>query len=69
GVPTLYGAPVEATDIRAGAALILAGLAAEGETTLYGLDHVERGYEKLEAKLLGLGADIRVGNRQGTAII
>lgn len=67
GVPALYGAPVEATDIRAGAALILAGLTAQGETTLYGLDHVERGYEKLEAKLLGLGADIRVGNRKGTA--
>lgn len=69
GVPTLYGAPVEATDIRAGAALILAGLAAQGETTLYGLEHVERGYEKLEEKLLGLGADIRVDGRKGIAAI
>jgi UDP-N-acetylglucosamine 1-carboxyvinyltransferase len=69
GVPALYGAPVEATDIRAGAALILAGLAAEGQTTVYGLEHVERGYEKLEQKLLGLGADIRVGDRQGTAVV
>lgn len=68
GVQKLYGAPVEATDIRAGAALILAGLAAEGETTIHGMDHVERGYEKLEQKLLSLGADIRVGSRQGTAV-
>lgn len=67
GVSSLYGAPVEATDIRAGAALILAGLAAEGETTVYGLDHVERGYERLEQKLLGLGANIRTGDRKGTA--
>jgi len=68
GVPSLFGAPVEATDIRAGAALILAGLGAVGETTVYGLEHVERGYERLEQKLLGLGADIRVGDRQGTAV-
>lgn len=68
GVSQLYGANVEATDIRAGAALILAGLAASGETTVYGLEHVERGYELLEAKLRGLGADIVVGDRQGTAV-
>lgn len=68
GVPALYGAPVEATDIRAGAALILAGLAAEGETTVYGLDHVQRGYEKLEEKLIGLGADIRSDSRKGSAV-
>lgn len=68
GVDSLYGAPVEATDIRAGAALILAGLGAVGETTIYGLEHVERGYEHLEQKLLGLGADIRVHDRQGTAV-
>jgi UDP-N-acetylglucosamine 1-carboxyvinyltransferase len=68
GTPRLFGAPVEATDIRAGAALILAGLGAVGETTVYGLEHVERGYERLEQKLLGLGADIRVGERQGTAV-
>lgn len=68
GVPHLNGAPVEATDIRAGAALILAGLAAKGETTVYGLEHVERGYERLEEKLLGLGADITAHDRQGTAV-
>ncbi len=67
GVQKLYGAPVEATDIRAGAALILAGLAAEGETTVYGLEHVERGYERLEEKLLNLGADVRSDDRKGTA--
>jgi len=66
GTGSLYGAPVEATDIRAGAALILAGLAADGETTVYGLEHVERGYEKLEQKLRDLGADIRTSDRQGT---
>lgn len=68
GVSGLYGAPVAATDIRAGAALILAGLAADGETTVYGLEHVERGYEKLEQKLLGMGADILVSDRQGSAV-
>lgn len=67
GVDRLYGAPVEATDIRAGAALVLAGLAAEGETTVHGMEHVERGYEKLQQKLAALGADIRVG-RQGIAV-
>lgn len=67
GVQSLYGAPVEATDIRAGAALILAGLSAEGETTIYGLDHVQRGYEKLEQKLSALGANIR-SDRAGTAV-
>ncbi len=67
GAAGLYGAPVEATDIRAGAALILAGLAADGETTVYGLEHVERGYEKLEQKLWTLGADIRTDERKGMA--
>lgn len=64
GVSGLYGAPVEATDIRAGAALILAGLCAEGETTVYGLEHVERGYEKLEQKLKGLGAVIDADRKE-----
>lgn len=68
GVSGLYGAPVEATDIRAGAALILAGLAAEGETTVYGLDHVLRGYEKLEQKLTSLGAEIQATGRKETAV-
>jgi UDP-N-acetylglucosamine 1-carboxyvinyltransferase len=69
GVERLYGAAVEATDIRAGAALILAGLAAEGETTVFGLEHVERGYERLEEKLLGLGANIQVARRQETVVV
>lgn len=60
GVDRLYGRPVEATDIRAGAALVLAGLAAEGETTIFGMEHVERGYEKIGKKLEALGADIKV---------
>lgn len=60
GVPRLSGAPVTATDIRAGAALILAGLAAEGTTTVHGLEHVERGYERLAEKLLALGAELEL---------
>lgn len=68
GVTGLYGAPVEATDIRAGVALILAGLVAEGETTVFGMDHVHRGYERLEQKLLSLGASIRSTDRKGTAV-
>lgn len=67
GTKRLYGAPVEATDIRAGAALIIAGLVAEGETTVFGMDHVERGYENLEEKLLGLGADIVRDGQKGIA--
>lgn len=68
GVERLYGAPVEATDIRAGAALVIAGLAAEGETTIYGMEHVQRGYEKLEEKLLALGADVKM-ERKGAAAV
>jgi len=59
GVPSLSGAPVKATDIRAGAALVVAGLVAEGETVMSGAHHVDRGYEDMVAKLSGLGADIR----------
>lgn len=59
GVPMLSGAPVLATDLRASAALVLAGLAAEGQTTIQGLHHLDRGYEKLEAKLQQLGARIQ----------
>ncbi|RJP26047.1 MAG: UDP-N-acetylglucosamine 1-carboxyvinyltransferase [Actinobacteria bacterium] len=62
GVGALSGAEVCAPDLRAGAALVLAGLAAEGETHLLDVYHVDRGYENLEAKLSSLGADItRVG--------
>lgn len=59
GVPTLSGAPVEATDLRASAALVLAGLAAEGKTVIQGLKHLDRGYEQLDVKLEQLGAKVR----------
>ena len=58
GVSKLYGAPVMATDLRASFALILAGLAAEGETIVSRVYHLDRGYERLEEKLRGVGADI-----------
>lgn len=58
GVDKIFSAPVEAPDLRAGAALVLAGLAAEGETEIYGVEHIDRGYEKLEEKLKSLGAKI-----------
>lgn len=59
GRPQLKGAKVCATDLRAGAALILAGLAAEGETEIDGLHHIDRGYVDIERKLVQLGADVR----------
>ncbi|MDJ0732078.1 MAG: UDP-N-acetylglucosamine 1-carboxyvinyltransferase [Crocosphaera sp.] len=59
GVPFLSGAPVMATDLRASAALVLAGLAAHGKTIVQGLHHLDRGYDNLEGKLRKLGANIR----------
>ncbi|MHB1165577.1 MAG: UDP-N-acetylglucosamine 1-carboxyvinyltransferase [Candidatus Nanopelagicales bacterium] len=59
GVPLLSSAPVEATDIRAGAGLALAGLVAEGETTVYGVGHIDRGYAGFVPALCSLGADVR----------
>lgn len=59
GVSSLTGAVVEATDLRAGAALVLAGLVAEGTTIIEGIHHIDRGYEKLEEKLCALGAKIK----------
>ncbi len=59
GVPMLSGAPVMATDLRASAALVLAGLAAQGKTIVRGLHHLDRGYENLEGKLQGLGAKLQ----------
>ncbi len=50
--------PVTATDVRAGAALVLAGLVAEGTTEVYDIDHIDRGYERFEEKLTSLGAKI-----------
>ena len=58
GVGSLMGAPVTATDLRAGAALVIAGLAAHGITEIEDIYHIERGYEEIEQKLRGLGADI-----------
>ena len=66
GVPCLTGAPVMATDLRASAALVLAGLAAKGKTIVQGLHHLDRGYEDLEAKFQSLGAQIkRLSDYQG----
>ena len=59
GVPRLTGAPVMATDLRASASLVLAGLVADGETTIDRIYHIDRGYERIEEKLAQLGADIR----------
>lgn len=59
GVERLTGAPVMATDLRASACLILAGLVAQGETSIDRIYHLDRGYENIEEKLRGLGADIR----------
>jgi UDP-N-acetylglucosamine 1-carboxyvinyltransferase len=59
GVPRLSGAEVMATDLRASASLVLAGLRAEGETTIARVYHLDRGYEALEKKLTSLGAQIR----------
>jgi UDP-N-acetylglucosamine 1-carboxyvinyltransferase len=58
GVPRLVGAEVRASDLRAGAALILMGLAAEGETVIFELKHVWRGYENLMEKMASLGAEV-----------
>ncbi len=59
GIPKLSAAPVMATDLRASASLILAGLAAEGETVVSRIYHLDRGYEHIERKLSALGADIK----------
>lgn len=58
GVPTLTGAPVRSTDLRAGAALLIAGLMAKGTTELQNLEHIDRGYEEFETKLRKLGAQL-----------
>jgi len=59
GVPSLRGAPVMATDLRASSCLVLAGLAAKGETVISRIYHLDRGYERIEDKLAALGADIK----------
>ena len=58
GTGRLMGAPVKACDLRAGAALIIAGLAATGTTEIEDIYHIERGYEEMDKKLRGVGADI-----------
>ena len=59
GVKSLTGAPVYATDLRAGAALLIAGVVANGETQLYNIEHIDRGYENIEEKFRSLGANIQ----------
>ena len=60
GVEQLTGAPVHACDLRAGAAMVIAGLAAQGVTEVDSIHHIERGYQNLVEKLIGVGADIRL---------
>ena len=59
GVPKLYGAAVTGLELRGTAALVLAGLVAEGYTTVSGARHIDRGYHKIEDELSSLGADIQ----------
>jgi UDP-N-acetylglucosamine 1-carboxyvinyltransferase len=66
GVERLSAAPVRALDIRAGAAMVIAGLCADGVTEIADVQHIDRGYEVLEAKLTGLGAQVR---REGGALV
>ena len=68
GVGKLMGAPVTAPDLRAGAALIIAGLAASGVTEIDDIYHIERGYEDIEQKLRALGADIEKRTVPGTSV-
>jgi UDP-N-acetylglucosamine 1-carboxyvinyltransferase len=58
GRPALSGAPVRAPDIRAGAALVIAGLVADGTTTISGVHHIDRGYDDLVGRLRSVGASI-----------
>ena len=59
GVEKLCGAEVQATDLRAGAALVLAALAAEGQTVVHNAKHIDRGYERIEEDLQKIGAKIK----------
>ena len=65
GVDHLTGAPVHACDLRAGAAMVIAGLAAQGVTEIDGIHHIERGYETIVEKLASVGADIRIVHMPG----
>ena len=66
GVPQLSAAPVRALDIRAGMALVIAALCADGETEIGEVHHIDRGYEDLEGKLCALGAEVR---RDGDPVV
>jgi UDP-N-acetylglucosamine 1-carboxyvinyltransferase len=68
GPSKITGAEVSATDLRAGAALVVAGLAAEGETVISNVKYIDRGYEDIENKLRGLGANIKRVNEQGEIV-
>jgi UDP-N-acetylglucosamine 1-carboxyvinyltransferase len=69
GVERLTAAPVMATDLRASAGLVLAGLVAEGETLVDRVYHLDRGYERIERKLSELGADIRRISRDVSGVV
>jgi UDP-N-acetylglucosamine 1-carboxyvinyltransferase len=69
GVPALSAAPVEASDIRAGAALVLAGLVADGETVVSGARHVDRGYAEMDHALRALGADVTRVQQPASAFV
>lgn len=60
GVKRLYGASVKATDLRGGAALVIAGIAAKGTTNVENIEYVLRGYEKFDEKIKKLGIDIKI---------
>ncbi len=59
GIPEFTAAPVKAVDLRAGAAMVIAALSAEGTTEIEDIFHVERGYEDIEKKLRAIGADVK----------
>jgi UDP-N-acetylglucosamine 1-carboxyvinyltransferase len=59
GVDKLVGAPVMATDLRASASLVIAGMAAQGETLVDRIYHLDRGYDRMEVKLSAVGADVQ----------
>ena len=65
GVEKLHGCTVRACDLRAGAAMVIAGLAADGTTTIEDIEYIERGYENLIGKLTAIGAEIRRVERSG----
>ena len=60
GVKHLYGANVFAKDLRGGAALLIASLVARGDSTVYGVQHIKRGYYNIDKKLCALGADVKL---------